>query len=61
DAAALAAAAGAAIAEAGARVDYVEVVHPTTLRRVARAEPGTRMLVAAFVGATRLIDNVALP
>jgi pantoate--beta-alanine ligase len=61
DAAALASAASAAIAEAGARVDYVEVVHPTTLQRVARAEPGTRMLVAAFLGATRLIDNVALP
>ena len=31
------------------------------LRPVAYAEPGSRMLVAAFVGATRLIDNVALP
>ncbi|HEX9398487.1 MAG TPA: pantoate--beta-alanine ligase [Anaeromyxobacter sp.] len=45
----------------GARVDYVEVVHPTTLARVDRAEPGSVMLVAAFVGATRLIDNVRLP
>jgi pantoate--beta-alanine ligase len=42
-------------------VDYVEVVDPLTLRRVGRAGPGSRMLVAAFVGATRLIDNVALP
>jgi pantothenate synthetase len=39
----------------------VEVVHPTRLERVARAETGSRMLVAALVGSTRLIDNVALP
>ncbi len=61
DAAALVAGVTRAVVAAGARVDYVEVVHPTRLTRVARAEPGSRMLVAAFVGATRLIDNVALP
>jgi pantoate--beta-alanine ligase len=49
------------IAAAGARLEYVEIVDPRTLAPVARAEPGARMLVAAFVGATRLIDNVALP
>ncbi|HET7824327.1 MAG TPA: pantoate--beta-alanine ligase [Anaeromyxobacter sp.] len=43
------------------RVDYVEIVHPETLAPVARAEPGSVMLVAAFVGKTRLIDNVRLP
>ncbi len=32
-----------------------------TLVPVEVAAPGSRMLVAAFVGATRLIDNVALP
>ncbi len=46
---------------AGARVDYVEIVHPESLAPVARAEPGSVMLVAAFVGRTRLIDNVRLP
>ncbi len=46
---------------AGFRQDYVELVHPETLRPVERAVPGTRMLVAAFLGRTRLIDNVALP
>ncbi len=61
DAAALAAGAHRRLAEAQARVDYVEVVHPETLRPVARAEPGSVMLLAAFVGRTRLIDNVRLP
>ena len=61
DAARLAAAARAEIERAGARVDYVEIVHPTSLAPVAQAEPGSRMLVAAFVGTTRLIDNDALP
>jgi pantoate--beta-alanine ligase len=61
DAAALAAGAARAIEAAGARLDYAEIVHPTSLEPVAVAAPGSRMLVAAFLGATRLIDNVALP
>jgi pantoate--beta-alanine ligase len=61
DAAALRAAARAAITDAGARVDYVEIVHPDTLAPVERAAPGSAMLVAALVGTTRLIDNVRLP
>ena len=43
------------------QIDYVELVHPGTLAPVARAEPGTVALVAAYVGKTRLIDNVKLP
>ena len=61
DSAALVAGAARALQIAGARVDYVEIVDPRSLQRVARAESGSRMLVAAFIGATRLIDNVALP
>ncbi len=61
DPATLAARVAADLAAAGLRVDYVELVHPETLRPVASAVPGTRALVAAFVGRTRLIDNVALP
>ena len=34
---------------------------PATLQPVAEAVPGERLLVAAFVGATRLIDNLVLP
>jgi len=61
DGAALAGRAARAMAAAGLRVDYAEVVHPETLRPAPRAEPGSRMLAAAFAGRTRLIDNVALP
>jgi len=61
DAAALRLRARRRVEAAPARVDYVEIVHPETLAPVGRAEPGSRMLVAAFVGATRLIDNVGLP
>ncbi|HTP25586.1 MAG TPA: pantoate--beta-alanine ligase [Anaeromyxobacteraceae bacterium] len=60
DALALRSRAAQVLEAAGARVDYVEVVEGVSLRRVERVEPGSRMLVAAFVGATRLIDNVAL-
>ncbi len=51
----------AAIEAAGMRLDYVELVHPETLRPVERAVPGTRALAAVFLGRTRLIDNLALP
>lgn len=61
DAAALSAGASRRIQEAGLRLDYLEVVHPETLQPVARAVPGSRVLVAAFAGTTRLIDNLALP
>jgi pantoate--beta-alanine ligase len=61
DAEALRARARDVLAAAGARADYVEIVHPDSLAPVARADRGSVMLVAAFVGATRLIDNVRLP
>jgi len=57
----LAAGIARAVEAAGMKVDYVELVHPETLRPAERAEPGTRALVAAFLGRTRLIDNLALP
>lgn len=43
------------------REDYVELVDPSTLEPLERAErPDARLLVAAFVGTTRLIDNTAI-
>ncbi len=50
-----------ALVRAGVEVDYVEIVHPETLAPLAEAAPGSRMLVAALVGTTRLIDNAGLP
>ncbi|HZZ83767.1 MAG TPA: pantoate--beta-alanine ligase [Anaeromyxobacteraceae bacterium] len=61
DAARLVAGARAALEAAGLRVDYVELVHPDTLRPVERAATGAVMLLAAFAGKTRLIDNCRLP
>jgi pantoate--beta-alanine ligase len=46
--------------EPAARVDYLALVSPTTLEPVPEATPGTVVIVAARIGATRLIDNVIL-
>jgi pantoate--beta-alanine ligase len=46
--------------EPGVRVDYVELVDWGTLLPVEVAVPGTLFAVAAWVGATRLIDNAVL-
>ena len=42
------------------RLDYLEIVDPRSLRPLETDARGGRALVAAFVGRTRLIDNVAL-
>jgi pantoate--beta-alanine ligase len=42
------------------RLDYLEIVDPFSLRPLDADARGGRALVAAFVGGTRLIDNVAL-
>jgi pantoate--beta-alanine ligase len=44
-------------AEPSVRVDYIELVEYATLQPVENASPGTLFAVAAWVGATRLIDN----
>jgi pantoate--beta-alanine ligase len=40
-----------------ARLDYVEFVDPNTLHPVEQVQRGARMVMAVFVGKTRLIDN----
>ncbi len=45
---------------AGVEGEYADVADPATLEPLARAEPGSVALVAARVGATRLIDNALL-
>ena len=42
------------------RIDYVELVDATTLAPVERIEGAACLLIAAFVGRTRLIDNRVL-
>lgn len=46
--------------EPAVRVDYIELVDWATLEPVEIAAPGTLFAVAAWVGATRLIDNTIL-
>ena len=52
---------GAAIERAGFMLDYLEARHAETLQPVEQAKDGPiRLLVAARIGKTRLIDNVAV-
>jgi pantoate ligase / CMP/dCMP kinase len=44
----------------GVAVEYLELVHPDTLRPVNRVEEAGTIAVAARVGTTRLIDNIIL-
>ena len=46
--------------EPGARLDYFVVVDPDTLDPVDKASRGTLVAVAAWLGTTRLIDNLLL-
>jgi pantoate--beta-alanine ligase len=41
-------------------LDYLSVVDPNSLEPVDQAAPGTLVAVAAYVGTTRLIDNLIL-
>lgn len=47
-------------AEQDLRIDYIAAVDPSTLVAVDVVSEGTLFAVAAYVGATRLIDNVVL-
>ena len=50
-----------AIERAGFVVDYLEARHADTLQPIASPQDGPiRLLVAARLGGTRLIDNVAV-
>ncbi len=52
----------AELTEAGFLVDYVEARHAKTLARIAGRRDGPiRLLAAARLGATRLLDNMAVP
>ena len=55
------AAAAKMIEKGGLKVDYVECVDAETLAPRSKIVPGTAVLLAAFCGKTRLIDNIVLP
>ncbi len=57
----LTAARGVIAAAPLARIDYLEVVNADTLQPEAEAGPDSLIVVAAFFGQTRLIDNLRLP
>jgi len=47
--------------EPSVRLDYFEVVNPDTLEPVPDVGQGALVAVAAYVGTTRLIDNLLIP
>lgn len=57
----IAAAQGVLASEPAVRVDYCQIVNPDTLEDLIDTRRGALVAVAAFVGATRLIDNTLLP
>jgi len=48
-------------AEPLARIDYVSVAHPETLRELEQVEGPALLSLAVYIGTTRLIDNIMLP
>jgi len=48
------------VQEPGVRLDYFEIVDPDTLDPIDPIAGKALVAVAAYVGATRLIDNVVL-
>lgn len=48
------------LVKAGARPDYVKIVHSDTLEDQSLVTCESRMLIAAYIGNTRLIDNCPL-
>jgi pantoate--beta-alanine ligase len=56
----ISAARSAFAAEPAVRVDYIELADWDTLLPVEKAAPGTLFAVAAWVGTTRLIDNMVI-
>jgi len=46
--------------EPGAKLDYLEIVDPETLEPVTTLEGGALVAVAAWLGPTRLIDNLVI-
>jgi pantoate--beta-alanine ligase len=52
--------AGEAVVQSAVRLDYFEIVDPETLDAVEDISRGALVAVAAYVGSTRLIDNLVI-
>ncbi len=48
------------ISEAGGQVDYIQIVDSTSLTELPTANDNCRIVLAVFIGRTRLIDNAAI-
>ena len=44
----------------GFRIDYLEIVDSKTLTKVDQVQRGNRLVIAVFLGNTRLIDNIEI-
>ncbi len=60
DSAALIEEARQTVLAADGKIDYIKIVDAETLEDVASVDKNSRMLMAVFIGKTRLIDNCAL-
>lgn len=57
----LAAASSVLAEEPAVRIDYINAVNPDTLEDIIDVRSGALIAVAAYVGTTRLIDNLLIP
>lgn len=48
------------IKQANGRIDYVKIVDGSTLQELPEVRSGSRMMLAVYIGNTRLIDNIEL-
>jgi pantoate--beta-alanine ligase len=48
------------ISQMGGKLDYIHIVDPASLQAIDIAEDNSRIILAVFIGKTRLIDNSAL-
>ena len=52
--------AGEIMKERGSKIDYLEIIDPESLDSVGKIFPEARIILAVWIGKTRLIDNMAL-
>jgi pantoate--beta-alanine ligase len=48
------------IATEQGKIDYIEIVDSVSLEKLEELQPGCRIVLAVFIGRTRLIDNIQL-